>query len=87
MRGLRGDGGVDAAAVDLEDVQLVGGEHGDGAVGGGADLEGALELVVIDEVGAEDLSELAGGMAAEEIHLEETVASGDEGLGEDEVVD
>ena len=40
-----------------------------------------------DEGGAEDLGELAGGVAAEGVHLEEAVLSGDEALGEDEVVE
>jgi hypothetical protein len=36
------DGGVDAGGVTLEEMELVGGEGGDGAVGGGSDEEGAL---------------------------------------------
>ena len=87
VRLLPGDGGVDAGGVDLEQMELVWRELGDGAVGGGADLEGALEAIVGEERGAEDGGELAGGVTAEEVHLEEAVARGDEGLGEDEVVD
>ena len=87
VRGLLGDGGVNAAGVDLKEVELVGGELGDGAVGGGADLEGALHAVVGEDGGAEDFGEVAGGVAAEEIHLEEAVAGDGEGLGEDEVVE
>ena len=68
-------------------MELVGGEDGDGAVGGGADLQGALEAVVLDEGGAEDLGELAGGVAAEGVHLPEAVLRGDEALGEEEVVE
>ena len=51
---LHGDGGVDSGGVALEEVELIGWERGDGAVGGGADLEGALEAVVGEEAGAED---------------------------------
>jgi hypothetical protein len=36
---------------------------------------------------AENLCELSCGVAAEEIHLKETVAGGDEALREDEVVE
>ena len=82
-----GDGGVDAAGVDLEEVELVWREHGDGAIGGGADLEVALEAVMSEEGEAEDFGELAGGVAADGVHLEEAVGCGDEGLGEDEVVE
>ena len=87
MRALGGDGGVDAAGVELEPVQLVGWEGSGGAVGGGTDLEGALGAVVRDEAGAEDFGEFAGGVAAEDVHLPEAVLRGDEALGEDEVVE
>jgi len=43
---LEVDGGVDAGSVTLEEMELIGGEGGDGAVGGGPDEEGALEAVV-----------------------------------------
>jgi hypothetical protein len=91
VRGLVGDGGVDlrvdTLCVDLEEVELVRGELRDGPVGGGTDLQGALEAVVLEHGGAEDFGELAGGVAAESIHLEEAILSGDEALCEDEVVD
>src|SRR3981189_3005954 len=64
-----------------------GGGGGDGAVGGGSDEEGALEAVVGEEVGAEDLGECAGGVAAEGIHLPEAVLCGDEALGQEDVVE
>ena len=48
---LEFDGGVDAGGVALEEVELIGGEGGDGAVGGGADEEGALEAVVSEKPG------------------------------------
>ena len=85
--GVLGDEGVDAVGVGVELVPLVGGECGGGVVGCGADLESALEAVVIDEVGAEDFGEFAGGVAADEIHLEEAVLCGDEALREEEVVE
>jgi hypothetical protein len=82
MVALEFDGGVDAGGVALEEVELIGGEGGEGAVGGGSDEEGALEAVVGEEAGAEDLGEGAGGVAAEGVHLPEAVLCGDEALGE-----
>jgi hypothetical protein len=81
------DGGVDAGGVALEEVELIGGEGGDGAVGGGSNEEGALEAVVGEEAGAEDFGEGAGGVAAERVHLPEAILCGDEALGEEEVVE
>jgi hypothetical protein len=78
---LEVDGGVDAGGVALEEMELIGGESGDGAVGGGSDEEGALEAVVSEEAGAEDFGEGAGGVAAEGVHLPEAVLCGDEALG------
>jgi len=83
---LEVDGGVDAGGVALEEVELIGGEGRDGAVGGVADEEGALEAVVSEEAGAEDLGESARGMATEGVHLPEAVLCGDEALGEEEIV-
>ncbi len=57
------------------------------AIGGGSNEEGALEAVVGEEAGAEDLGEGAGGVAAEGVHLPEAVLRGDEALGEEEVVE
>jgi hypothetical protein len=87
MGALEVDGGIDAGGVALEEVELVGGESGDGAVGGGSEEEGALEAVVGEEAGAEDLGEGTGGVAAEGVHLPEAVLCGDEALGEEEVVE
>jgi len=87
VRALEVDGGVDAGGVALEEVELISRKGGEGAVGGGADEEGALEAVVSEEAGAEDLGEGAGGVAAEGVHLPETILRGDEALGEDEVVE
>jgi hypothetical protein len=84
---LGGDGSVDAAGVEVELVELVGGQDGDGAVCGGAELEGALGAVVEDHAGAEEFGEGAGGVAAEGLHLPEAVLGGDVALGEDEVVE
>ena len=81
-----GGGCVDALGVELEGVELVWGELGDGAVGGGAELEEALLAIVLEEGGAEDFGELAGGVAAQRIHLKEAILRSDEALGEDEVV-
>ena len=41
---------------------------------------------MLEEVGAEDFGEGSGGVSAEGFHLPEAVLSGDEALGEDEVV-
>ncbi len=84
---LEGDGGVDAGGVFFEEMELIGREGGEGAAGGDAELEGALEAVVEEEAGAENLGEGAGGVAAESVHLPEAILRGDEALGEDEVVE
>jgi len=42
---------------------------------------------VLDELGAEHLGQLSRGVAAESIHLPETVLSGDEPLCEGQVVE
>src|SRR5689334_5786540 len=68
---LGGDGGVDAARIELEIAELFGRKAGDGAVGGGAKLKDPLDAVVFEEVGTHDRGELARGVAAKEIHLEE----------------
>jgi hypothetical protein len=86
MRALDVDGGIDAGGVTLEEVKLIGREGRDGAIGGGAELEGALETVVGQEGRAEDFGEGAGGVAAEGVHLPQTILRGDKALGEDEVV-
>jgi hypothetical protein len=87
MGALEVDGCVDAGRVTLEEVELIGGESSEGAVGGGADEEGALEAVVSEETGAKDFGEGAGGVASEGVHLPEAVLRGDEALGEDEVIE
>ena len=83
---LGGDGGVHSARVDLQPVALIGGQDSDGAVGGGAQLEGALQAVVLQHGAAKDGGELAGGVAAQQIHLPQAVLGGDEALGKDKVV-
>ena len=87
MVALDGDGGVDAAGVEVEVVELIGWEDGDGAVCRVAELKGALGSVVEDHAGAEDLCEGTGGVTAESLHLPEAILSGDEALGDDEVVE
>jgi hypothetical protein len=83
---LGGDGCVHSARVEIEPVELVGGQDGDGAVGGGAQLQGALQAVVLQHGAAKNGGKLAGGVAAQQVHLPEAVLGGDESLGEDEVV-
>jgi len=68
-------------------VELLGGQGGDGAVGGGAKLKGALDAVVLEEAGAGDFGKLACSVTAEEVHLEETILRGDKALGDDEVIE
>ena len=84
---LRGHGGVDAAGVDLEPMELIGWELGHGAIGGGAELQNSLHAIVREEAGAEDLGEVASCVTAERVHLKEAIAGGDEALCEDEVID
>ena len=83
---LRGDGGIHSAGVDLEPVFLVGGQHGDGAVGRGPKLvECALEAVAPEYAVADDLGELAlNGVAAEKIHLATDDLGSDVTLCEDQ---
>jgi hypothetical protein len=57
MGALKFHRSVDSGGVSLEEVELIGGKGCDGAVGGGADEEGALKTVVSEERGAEDFSE------------------------------
>ena len=83
---LGGDGGVHSARVDLQPVALIGGQDGDGAVGGGAQLQAALQAVVIQQGAAKNGGKLAGGVAAQQVHLPQAVLGGDEALGKDEVV-
>ena len=87
MGALEFHGGIDSGGVALEEVELIGGKSGDGAVCGCADEEGALKTIVSEERGAEDFSEGAGGVAAQGVHLPEAVLCGDEALGEEEVVE
>ena len=68
-------------------MELVGRKNGDGTVGGVAELQGALRAVVLDEAGAEDFGEVTGSVAAESVHLPETVLRGDEALREEQVVE
>ncbi len=83
VRALGFHGGVDAAGVEFEPAHLVGWEGGVGAVGGLADLEGALEAVVGDHALAKDLGHVAGDEAAKGVHLPEAVLRGDVALGDD----
>ena len=80
-------GGVDTAGVELEPVDLIGREVGVGTVGGGAELESALEAVVGDHVLAENFGHVAGDEAAKSVHLPEAVLCCDVALGDDEVVE
>jgi hypothetical protein len=84
---LSGDGGVDASGVELQVVKLVRRENGNGTVGGGAELEGALGSVMEQGGGAEELGESAGPVAAQGLHLPKAVLRGDIALGEDQVVE
>jgi hypothetical protein len=87
MGALEVDGCIDAAGVEIEPVKLVGGESGCGAVCGSTQTEGALGAVVGYERGSEKFGESAGAVAAQGLHLPESVLGSDEALGEDEVVE
>ena len=87
MRALRGDGGVDAFGIELQPAELVGREGGDGAVGGGANLQDALGAIVGNEARPEDLGQISGGVAAEDVHLPEAVLRGDKSLRDDQIVE
>jgi hypothetical protein len=87
MGALKFHRSVDSGRVSLEEAELIGGKGCDGAVGGGADEEGALETVVSEEGRTENFSEGARGVAAEGVHLPEAVLSSDETLGEKEIVE
>ena len=82
-----GDGGVDSAGVDFQPVLLVGRQGGDCAVGGGTNLECALQAVMVQHVTAKNGGHLACCIATQQIHLPEAVLRGDVALGEDEVVE
>ncbi len=84
---LDGDGGVDAAGVELEVVELGWIKNCDSSVCCSAELEGALGAVVSEERGAEEFGEGSEGVAAKGFHLPEAILRGDEALGDDEVVE
>ncbi len=83
--GLGDHGGVHSARVDFEPVLLLGRERGPRAVRGHAQLQCALQAVVLQRVATEDGSQLAGSMTAQHIHLPQAVLCGDEALGKDQV--
>jgi hypothetical protein len=83
----RSDEGVDAASVCLQLVELIGRQRCEGAVGSGANLQVALQPIMLNERWAEDFGKLAGGVAAESVHLEEAVLRGDVALREEQVVE
>jgi hypothetical protein len=81
-----GDEEIYAAGVVFESCAVRGGEVVIDALGYEADLKHALGFVVRDERGAEDLSQSALGVAAEDVHLPEAILGGDVALGGEEVV-
>jgi hypothetical protein len=77
---------VHPAAVLLEQVNLVRRKLRQRAVGGRADLQRALQPIMRQISRPEDLSQLACRMTADQVHLEQAIASRDEALREDEIV-
>jgi hypothetical protein len=60
-------------------------QEGDGAIRRCAKLQGALQTILLKHGAAENLGELTGGVAADDVHLPEAVLRSDVSLGEDEV--
>ena len=81
------DVGVHTACVDLEIVLVTVGEVLDRVFGEVTKSKNALLTIVRESGRAEDFAELAGRVAAREIHLPETILSGDIALREEEVVE
>lgn len=73
-------------SIKLKPVKLVGWKVGDGAVGSGANLQDTLDAIVGNEAWPEDLGQFSGSVAAQDVHLPETVLCGDEALCDDEIV-
>jgi hypothetical protein len=84
---LEVDRSVDAGRVSLEEMKLVRWDGRDSAVSGEAKLKGALKAVVDEQTRAENFGESASAVAAESIHLPETILRSREALGEEEVVE
>ena len=57
------------------------------ALGGEANLQHALRLVVLDERGTHDFGQLAVGVAAHAIHLPQAILRGDVALRDEKVVE
>ena len=87
MGTLEVHGGVYAAGVEVEVVELGRIENCNGSLCGSTELKGSLGAVVSEELGAEEFGEGSEGVAAEGLHLPEAVLRGDEALGDDEVVE
>lgn len=87
MTVLSSEGGVNAGAIALKGVELVRWQLSEDAIGGGTEGQGALESIVRNETGAEDLGEFPGGVPAEGVHLEEAVLSCGEALSKKQIVE
>ena len=57
MGALKVDGGVDTSGVSFEEMKLVGRQRCEGAIGGDAELKGALEAIMDGKTGAENFGE------------------------------
>ncbi len=84
---VRGDEGVDASGVVVEEAAVAVAHGCDDLLGLGAHFEQALDAVVGDEAFAEDFGDLSGDIAAGHIHLPEAVLGGDVALSGEEVVE
>ena len=77
---------IDAAGVVVE-ARAIGGRHPRvDALGGHANLQNALRLVVLDERRTENFGQLAVGAAPQAVHLPEPVLRGDVALRDEEIV-
>src|SRR5689334_8513584 len=84
---MRGEILVDAARVGGEG-STVGGRHGDiGSLGDSTEAQPSRLAVGFEHLGSEDLGQLARVVAAEEVHLEDSLLCGYVPLHEERVLE
>src|ERR1700733_5957212 len=84
---MRVDVGIYAARIVLKIAAVALGEPCGHALGCGPHLQYALHAIMLDQVFAQKLGQLASGHAARHIHLPETVLRGDVALRFKEIVE
>ena len=77
---------IDAAGVGVEALTVGRRQMVVDALGGEANLEHALRLVVLEQRGAQNLRQFAVGAAAQAVHLPQAVLGGDVALRDKHVV-